>query len=200
MGTWIAEFFLRLTGWETEGERPRSPKVVLIAAPHTSNWDLAFLLALAMRYDMKPYWMGKHTLFRGPMGWVMRRVGGIPIRRHKREDVVQQMTRVFAERETLCLTVPPEGTRGHVPYWKSGFYHIARGAQVPVVLGYLDYARKRGGFGPEFQLTGDIPADMERIRIFYADKLGKFPACFGKVRLREEDGLATERRAAPPAP
>ena len=187
MGKWIAEVFLRVTGWETEGDAPRASKVVLIAAPHTSNWDLAFLLALAVRYDLRPEWMGKHTLFRGPMGWVMRRLGGIPIRRHLRENVVEQMTRVFAERESLCLTVPPEGTRGPAPYWKSGFYHIARGARVPLVLGYLDYARKRGGFGPEFHPTGDLAADMDRIRAFYADKVGRRPECFGEVRLREED-------------
>jgi 1-acyl-sn-glycerol-3-phosphate acyltransferase len=204
MGTWIAEWFLRLTGWETEGERPRSPRIVLVAAPHTSNWDLAFLLALATRYDMKLHWMGKHTLFRGPMGWVMRRVGGIPVRRDLRQSLVQQMADTFAERQTLVLTVPPEGTRGRSEYWKSGFYHIARSAGVPLVLGYLDYARKRGGFGPEFHPTGDVGADMERIRAFYADKVGRYPECFGEVRLREEGAphaaVAVDPDPAVPSP
>jgi 1-acyl-sn-glycerol-3-phosphate acyltransferase len=185
--SFVTEAFLRLTGWEIEGERPRARKFVLIAAPHTSNWDLAYLLALASRYGIKPCWMGKHTLFRPPFGWLMRRLGGIPIRRHLRENVVEQMTRAFAEREELCLTVPPEATRGRAECWKSGFYHIARGARVPIVLGYLDYARKRGGFGPEFHPTGDVVADMDRIRAFYADKVGKHPECFGEIRLREED-------------
>ncbi|MBW2316381.1 MAG: lysophospholipid acyltransferase family protein [Deltaproteobacteria bacterium] len=186
MGRIIAEIFLRITGWDAEGERPTSKKFVLIASPHTSNWDLAYLLACTMRYKIRPRWMGKHTLFHGPMGWVMRAVGGIPIRRHLRENVVEQMTRQFEERDELCLTVPPEGTRGLTPFWKSGFYHIARSAQVPIVLGYLDYARKRGGFGPEFEPTGDIKADMDHIRAFYAGKVGKHPENFGEIRLREE--------------
>lgn len=194
----IAQLFLRWTGWEIEGPKPRSPKIVLVAAPHTSNWDLAYLLALAVRYDLRPRWMGKHSLFRGPMGWVMRGLGGIPVRRDRRGNLVEQMTRVFAEREELCLTVPPEGTRGRAECWKSGFYHIARGAGVPIVLGYLDYARRRGGFGPEFHPTGDLVADMDRIRAFYADKVGRYPECFGEVRLREEAEEAVPvARAAP---
>lgn len=195
----IADLFLRITGWEIEGERPKAARFVLIAAPHTSNWDLAFLLALAMRYGIRPRWMGKHTLFRGPMGPVMRAVGGIPVRRHLRENVVQQMARALTEHDELCLTVPPEGTRDWVPTWKSGFYHIARTANVPISLGYLDYRRKRGGFGPELLPTGDLKADMDVIRAFYADKVGKYPECFGEVRLREElddDGLGDEVEAA----
>jgi len=186
VGRFVADLFLRITGWETEGERPSAAKYVLIAAPHTSNWDLAYLLALAARYGVRPYWMGKHTLFRGPMGPVMRALGGIPVRRHLRENVVQQMARAFTERDELCLTVPPEATRGAAPYWKSGFYHIARTARVPIHLGYLDYARRRGGFGPELVPSGDLVADMDVIRAFYADKVGRHPECFGEIRLREE--------------
>jgi len=203
IGRFIADLFLRITGWEIEGEAPAADKFVLIAAPHTSNWDLAYLLALAMRYGVRPRWMGKHTLFRGPMGPVMRAVGGIPIRRHLRENVVQQMARAFVEHDTLCLTVPPEGTRGQAPMWKSGFYHIARTANVPISLGYLDYARKRGGFGPELLPTGDLKADMDVIRAFYADKVGKHPECFGEIRLREElddDELGDELETAAPEP
>jgi 1-acyl-sn-glycerol-3-phosphate acyltransferase len=195
MDRWIAERFLRATGWETEGSLPDTKRFVLIAAPHTSNWDLAYLLALATRYGVRPRWMGKHTLFRGPMGPVMRAVGGIPVRRDRRQNVVQQMARAFTEHETLCLTVPPEGMRARAPYWKSGFYHIARTARVPIVLGYLDYARKRGGFGPAFEPTGDLRADMDRIRAFYADKVGRYPACFGEIRLREEDDDAWDDTA-----
>jgi len=197
---WITEAFLRATGWEIEGERPCAEKFVLIAAPHTSNWDLAYLLALSARYGIRPRWMGKHTLFRGPIGPVMRALGGIPIRRHLRENVVEQMAREFAERETLCLTVPPEGTRGRAPAWRSGFYHIARAARVPIVLGYLDYARRRGGFGPALEPTGDLVADMDVIRAFYADKTGRHPACFGEVRLREEPAPDPFLEAAPVEP
>ena len=182
----IARGFLRVAGWEPEGARPVEERFVLIAAPHTSNWDLAFLLALAAHFDLSISWMGKHALFRPPLGWLMRRVGGIPIVRHKRENMVQAMARAFEENERLALVVPAEGTRGYVAHWKSGFYHIARAANVPIVFGYLDYARRRGGFGPAFLPTGDVTRDMDEIRDFYADKVGRYPEKFGEVRLKEE--------------
>jgi 1-acyl-sn-glycerol-3-phosphate acyltransferase len=183
----LARAFLSVTGWKPEGERPTAKRFVLIAAPHTSNWDLAYLLALAQLFDVHVSWMGKHSLFRPPMGWVMRSVGGIPVVRHKRGNLVNEMAKEFHERSELALVVPAEGTRDWVPHWKSGFYHIARTAGVPIVLGYLDYRRKRGGFGPAIEATGDIPADMDRIRAFYADKTGLYPDQFGEVRLKEED-------------
>jgi 1-acyl-sn-glycerol-3-phosphate acyltransferase len=116
----------------------------------------------------------------------MRLSGGIPIVRHQRGDMVAQAARTFANSEKLVLVVPAEGTRGHVSHWKSGFYHIARTANVPIVLGYLDYPRRRGGFGPSIEATGDVSADMDKIRAFYADKVGRFPEQFGEVRLKEE--------------
>jgi 1-acyl-sn-glycerol-3-phosphate acyltransferase len=166
--------------------RPASPRFVLIAAPHTSNWDLAYLLALAESFDLRVSWLGKHTLFYPPLGFVMRRVGGIPVVRHQRGQLVAQATKLFAERETLALVVPAEGTRSRAEHWKSGFYHIARSAGVPIVCGYLDYARRRGGFGLTLDATGDVRADMDRIRAFYADKVGRYPEKFGPVRLQEE--------------
>jgi 1-acyl-sn-glycerol-3-phosphate acyltransferase len=96
------------------------------------------------------------------------------------------MARTFRESESLALVVPAEGTRGYTPHWKSGFYHIAQTAGVPIVLGYLDYARRRGGFGPAVHPNGDIRNDMDKIRTFYADKVGKYPDRFGEVRLKEE--------------
>jgi 1-acyl-sn-glycerol-3-phosphate acyltransferase len=159
---------------------------VLIAAPHTSNWDLAYLLALAETFDVRISWLGKHTLFRPPLGALMRSVGGIPVVRHQRGQLVAYATKLFAERAELALAVPAEGTRSRAEYWKSGFYHIARSAGVPIVCGYLDYARRRGGFGLSFEPTDDVRADMDRVRAFYADKVGRYPACFGPVRLKEE--------------
>jgi 1-acyl-sn-glycerol-3-phosphate acyltransferase len=182
----LARFFLKLTGWEAEGAKPLERRYVLIAAPHTSNWDLPYVLALAVIFEVKISWMGKHVLFRPPHGWLMRRLGGIPIFRHRRGNMVSQMARAFEECESLALVVPAEGTRAYVPYWKSGFYHIARTAKVPIVLGYLDYTRRRGGFGPAIHPTGDIRSDMDEIRDFYADKVGKHPDLFGEVRLKEE--------------
>ena len=186
MAPFLASLFLRLSGWEAEGEKPSAKKYVLIAAPHTSNWDLFYVLALAWMLGVKISWMGKHTLFRGPMGSVMRALGGVPVRRERSGNLVDQMADAFAGAGSLVLTVPAEGTRGYVPYWKSGFYHIARKAQVPIVLGYLDYARNRGGFGPELIPTGNVREDMDEIRAFYADVAGKHPESFGEIRLKEE--------------
>ena len=182
----LSALFLRIAGWEAEGSRPASQRFVLIAAPHTSNWDLAFLLALAQIYGIRVSWMGKHTLFRGPMGGLMRRLGGIPVRRDRSSDLVAQMASAIQQSEAIALTVPAEGTRGYTPHWKSGFYHIALAANVPIVLGYLDYARKRGGFGPELIPTGNISEDMDELRAFYADVSGKYPDKFGAIRLKEE--------------
>ncbi len=159
---------------------------MLIAAPHTSNWDLAYLLAIAVEMDVSVSWMGKHSLFRGPLGPLMRATGGIPIRRHLREGLVEQMARRFAESEDLVLTIPPEATRSRAPLWKSGFYHIAQRAGVPIVLGYLDYARRRGGFGGEFEPRGDLRREMDQVRAFYRDVQGRYPDCFAEPRLREE--------------
>lgn len=182
----LARAFLRLTGWEPEGRRPAARRFVLIAAPHTSNWDLAYLLALAWVLEVKIAWMGKHQLFRGPMGTIMRKVGGVPVRRDRRNDLVQQMADLIRDSDAIALTVPAEGTRDYVPHWKSGFYHIARRAEVPIVLGYLDYSRRRGGFGPELIPTGEISQDMDEIRAFYADKRGRYPDLEGEIRLKEE--------------
>jgi 1-acyl-sn-glycerol-3-phosphate acyltransferase len=182
----LARAFLRWNGWSPEGRSPAARRFVLIAAPHTSNWDLAYLLAFSVVFGVKVHWMGKHQLFRGPMGRVMRRLGGIPVRRDRRNDLVQQMADRIREAERIALVVPVEGTRGYVPHWKSGFYHIALEAQVPIVLGYLDYARRRGGLGPEIVPTGDVRQDMEEIRAFYADKRGRHPDLEGEIRLKEE--------------
>ncbi len=182
----LAKLFLRVAGWEAEGAKPVAKKFVLIAAPHTSNWDLPLMLAMALVFDMKISWMGKHSLFRGPMGWIMRALGGIPVRRHRAGNLVDQMARAFDEAESLCLTIPAEGTRSYVTHWKSGFYHIARKAGVPIQLSFLDYAHKRGGLGPSLMPTGDLRQDMDEIRDFYIDKVGLYPDMFGEIRLKEE--------------
>jgi len=182
----LAALFLRLTGWQSDGRTPAARKYVLIAAPHTSNWDLPYLLAFAVVFDVRVTWMGKHTLFRGPMGWVMRWLGGTPVRRDRSGDLVQQMADAIDAADSIALVVPAEGTRSYTPYWKSGFYHIARTAGVPIVLSYLDYTRRCGGFGPELLPSGDITEDMDDIRAFYEGKQGLYPEKMGEVRLKEE--------------
>lgn len=193
----LARLFLAITGWKAEGARPEPARYVLIAAPHTSNWDFPYLIAFAALYGIRISWMGKDSLFRRPFGVVMRALGGIPVRRHARENLVIAMARAFDEYDELTLVVPAEGTRGHVEHWKSGFYHIAHTAGVPIVMSYLDYARKVGGFGPVLHPTGDVGEDMDVVRAFYADKLGKYPELFGDIRLLEEKEDSTTSASQP---
>ena len=166
---------LRLFGWQLEGQPPDRSKFVLIAAPHTSNWDLPVMLAIAFVYQIKVYWMGKHTVFRGPMGPVMKWLGGIPIDRRSPHNMVNQAAAQFGTVDDLILAVPPAGTRGWTRSWKTGFYYIAHEAQVPISLGFLDYGRKVGGFGPTLTTSGDIQADIVQIREFYDKVTAKHP-------------------------
>ncbi len=182
----FAKWFLRMTGWKQEGEIPAARGYVLIAAPHTSNWDLIYLLAHAWAFGVKVSWMGKHQIFGGPAGPLMRALGGIPVRRDRAGGLVGQMAEAFEKNPSLVLTVPPEGTRGYVPYWKSGFYQIAKAAGVPIVMSFLDYGRRVGGFGPALVPTDDVRADMDEIRAFYSDKEGLYPDDVGEIRLKEE--------------
>ncbi len=197
----LGELYLRLGGWRRVGEQPPDYKCVLIAAPHTSNWDLPAMLAFAWAYEFRPRWMGKRELFSGPWGPLMRWLGGIPIDRRSPHGVVAQLAQVFAEQERLWLVVPPEGTRSYRDHWKSGFYHIAAEAEVPIVLTVLDWGRKEGGFGPTVRPSGDLPRDMDQIRAFYAGREGKRPAQVSQIRLREEAPRPTDdpRTAAPGA-
>ena len=169
----LALFLMWIFRWRIEGKLPDTPKFVLIAAPHTSNWDLPVMLSLAFAFRTGLFWMGKDTLFRRPFGAIMRWLGGIPIDRSKSHNVVEQSAEHFRKAESLVMVVPPEGTRQKVRYWKTGFYRIAESAGVPIALGFLDYRRKVGGFGPAVVPTGDIEADMETIQAFYANITGK---------------------------
>jgi 1-acyl-sn-glycerol-3-phosphate acyltransferase len=183
----LARTLLYLAGWEAVGTRCADKKVVLVAGPHTSNWDFACLLAITRALDTKASWIGKHTLFRWPFGPIMRAVGGIPIRRDRPDGVVEQIVRAFDEEETLMLAITPEGTRSYTPYWKSGFYRIAKAAGVPIQLAFSDYVQRRGGFGPSFMPSDDVRADMDKIRAFFADVTPRHPDQVSEIRLREEE-------------
>jgi 1-acyl-sn-glycerol-3-phosphate acyltransferase len=171
----LSILYLKMIGWHREGNLPDIPRYVIVVAPHTSNWDFPIGLAFAFVLKLRGYWLGKDSLFRWPFRGFFRWLGGIPIDRSKSSDVVAQMVQIFRERAKLTMVLAPEGTRKRVSHWKSGFYHIARGADVPIVLAFLDYLRKAGGIGPVFKPTGDIEADMEFIRAFYATVKGKYP-------------------------
>lgn len=167
--------FLKLTGWTIEGALPpEAKKSVFIAAPHTSNWDLPYTLMVAFALRLNPYWMGKHSIFKAPFGGVMRWLGGIAVHREQSNNLVAASAEAIRLAHTpLQLIVPPEGTRNKTRYWKTGFYYIAVGAQVPIVMAYMDYSTKRSGLGPLFYPTGDLQADMAYIKAFYAPFKGK---------------------------
>lgn len=184
---WFGRTTLRLLGWRIVGERPTVPKYVLITAPHTSNWDFPYMMLYGMAMGIRPRWVGKHTLFRAPFGGLMRWLGGIPVRRDAAHQMVDQLVETFRASDRLALVMPPEGSRSRMPYWKSGFYYVARGADVPIVMSYLDFSRREGGIGPMLQPGGDMVADMAHLRAFYADKRGLYPEKESPVRLKQED-------------
>ena len=173
-------FFLRCKGWKVEGALPANmPKCVLIAAPHTSNWDLPYTLMVAFALRLNVYWMGKSGLFRAPFGPLMRWLGGIAVDRSKTSNLVAaSAAAITAADGPLQLVVPPEGTRNKTRHWKTGLYYIALQAQVPIILAFMDYERKVSGLGPTFTPTGDVDRDMAQIKLFYAPIKGKRPLQF----------------------
>jgi 1-acyl-sn-glycerol-3-phosphate acyltransferase len=179
----FARWLLGLLGWRVEATLPAVPKYVVIGAPHTSNWDFPYGVLAMWAIGFRYRWIGKHTLFRWPFGGLMRALGGIPVDRRARHNFIGQMREIFAREPELVLIITPEGTRRRTEHWKSGFYYIARAAQVPIALGFIDYRGKRIGVGPSFTPSGDIAADMAVIRAFYADKIGRYPAHQGEIRI-----------------
>ena len=168
----VARVGLRLSGWRVEGQFPADSRYVLIGAPHTSNWDFPLALGVCFACNVKIYWMGKSSLFRGLAGLVMRWLGGIPVNRDKPGGLVGQMITAFGRQPELVLAIPPEGTRSRVSEWKTGFYYIAQRAGVPVLPVYVDGARKVVGIAPLFYPTGDLEGDLPKIRAIYAGKQG----------------------------
>lgn len=168
----VAALLLALLGWRVVGALPRQQKYVLIGAPHTSNWDFPLMLLAVLKIGMDVHWLGKSTLFKAPFRSLMQWLGGIPVDRSKSNNLVTQLIELFRERDDLVLLIPPEGTRKKVERWKSGFYYVASGASVPILLGFLDASRKELGFGPMFDTTGDYETDLREIQKFYADKRG----------------------------
>ncbi len=182
----LGKRFMKFKGWEFEGKLPPQGKFMLICAPHTSNWDFIYLLAIMFMLRIKVSWMGKHTLFKKPFGKFMRWLGGIPIDRRSTHGVVDQIADYYNKHDDLIIAIAPEGTRKKTDHWKSGFYHIANKAQVPLLLGYVDFVNKKAGTGPAFIPTGDMQKDMDIIRDFYQDIRGDHPEMESDIVLREE--------------
>lgn len=189
----IARLWLLLWRWTSvpaSGEVP--DRCVMIAAPHTSNWDFPLTLALARVNGVKISWLGKKSLFRGPAGPVMRWLGGVPIDRSAPGGMVASLAGTFDGRDRLVLVVPAEGTRSRTEHWKSGFFRIAEMAEVPIVCAFVDRRTRTGGFGPVIWPSGDLAADMDRIRAFYTGMEGLKPGRFGEVRLKDEESLRAD--------
>jgi 1-acyl-sn-glycerol-3-phosphate acyltransferase len=172
---WLGRSVLKLMGWRIEGELPRLDKFVAIGAHHTSNWDFVIFIAVKFVLRLNARWFGKHSIFCWPFGALMRSWGGIPIHRGQQGNTVEQAVRAFADNQEFILVLSPEGTRKKVERWKMGFYHIALGAGVPIVLGALDYQNRRVVIGPTFQPTGDEQADLRAMLDFFRPFVPKKP-------------------------
>ena len=190
---WIARTLLRLLGWQLKGDAPTRSKLVVIGAPHTSNWDLPFMLLASLAFRTPGVFMVKDSVFWWPAGPIMRWVGGIPVNRRQRASAVQQMAQAFEQSEILRLVITPEGTRRKVRQWKTGFYWIAHSAGVPILPGYIDFKRKEMGVGPYMTTTGDFEADFAKIQAFYQEKAGVTPQCKPREeRVPADEGLRRE--------
>lgn len=166
---------LKLIGWKAIGRPIENARFVLIGAPHTSNWDFPLMLMVVLKLRLKVFWMGKHSLFPFPVGWFMKWLGGIPVDRSRAQNLVDQTVAQYKSNPEMIVLVPPEGTRSRVKEWKTGFYRIAVNAEVPVLMGFVDAAKKEAGLADFFHPTGELEVDMQAIRAFYADKVGINP-------------------------
>lgn len=164
---------LRLGGWHMRGAFPEVDKMVIIVAPHSSGWDAIWGLGMKLALGLDIAFMAKAELFSGPIGWVLRRLGGFPVNRSSSAGVVEQVAERYRSRETLWVALAPEGTRRRVEQWKSGFWRIARAAEVPVLCVYFHYPEKVIGVGPLLRMTGSLDEDMARIRDYYRPWMGK---------------------------
>ncbi len=182
----LAKWILKRSGFELVGGKPENDHTVMIASPHTSNWDFPLALLIGWALELNMRWVGKKEMFPPVVGWLWRKLGGIPVDRSSAGSVVDDLVNMFVPGERITIVLPVSGTRGHTPYWKSGFYRIARAADVPVVPAFVDYTAKTCGVGDPIDLTGNVTADMDRFREFYDGVEGKHPENDGPVILREE--------------
>lgn len=169
---------LKLGGWKVVNVAPATGSYLIIAAPHTSNWDFPLGIAIAFHLRLKVYFIAKHTLFNGFAGPIMRWLGGVPLNRGASKNFVDASVEIYANSENLIFAIAPEGTRSSVGRWKTGFYHMAKGANVPLALAYFDFSKRIGGIGKMLNTTKNIDADMQAIADFYEPVMGKYPNNF----------------------
>jgi len=176
---------LKAMNFTFKGAPPDVDKFVIIAAPHTSNWDLPLMLACAYVSNLKISWLGKSTIFRGIGRPFFSWLGGVPVDRTASTGMVAQVAEIYKQREQLAIAIPPSGTRTRTDGWKTGFYYIALEAGVPIVMSYLDFSKREAGFGPMIMPSGDIEADFEIFREFYKEKRGRYPEWTSEVCVRK---------------
>jgi 1-acyl-sn-glycerol-3-phosphate acyltransferase len=181
-----ARAVLRLAGWDVRVAWPPVPRCVIIVYPHTSNWDFVVGYLAKLACGLPLHFAGKDSLFRWPLGPLFRRMGGIPVNRRERTGLVGALAHEMASRARMWLAIAPEGTRAYTDHWKSGFYRLALEAGVPVGLAYIDWRERVVGLDTYLALTGDVAADLERIRAAYAGKAGKRPQQASAIRFRPE--------------
>lgn len=169
---------LRLARWTIRGELPGEPKFVVIVAPHTSNWDFIICVAAMFALDVRVHWFGKSSLFRGPLGWLLRALGGLPVRRDTSRGVVAEMVDVIRAQPRFILGLAPEGTRRHVSEWRTGFYHIAERAGIPIVPVALDWGRREIAIGERIYTAGDPAGEIAALRARYHSAMALNPGGF----------------------
>lgn len=174
----VGRAILRLAGWRVEGAMPAAPRFVAIAAPHSSNWDFVIGMAAVFGLGLDVRFIGKDTLFRPPLGWLMRALGGQPVNRRVPQGVVGQLTAAMRQHDRYVLGLAPQGTRAAGAPWRTGFYHIACAAGVPIFPVAFDYPSRTLRLGPLFHPTGELAADLPRLQAFYE-------GCHGRQRKKK---------------
>jgi 1-acyl-sn-glycerol-3-phosphate acyltransferase len=183
---WLGRAGLWVFGWRPEAEIPDTPKFILVGYPHTSTWDFPLFILTAWALGVRSRWAGKKSLFKGPLGGLFRALGGVPVDRSGGKNMVATVVELFEQNERLIFGIAPSGSRSYTSHWRSGFYHMARAADVPLVLGSVDFARRTGCLLEVIHLTGDVAKDMDRIRAGYAQVRGRNPERQTPVRLKQE--------------
>ncbi|MCH8170895.1 MAG: lysophospholipid acyltransferase family protein [Bacteroidetes bacterium] len=180
----FSKILLKVLGWEVILKLPEQKKYVIIAAPHTSNWDFFFFILLLWSTRLKFEWAGKHTIFKGPAGFILKKMGGIPINRSIKNNLVNKIVEKFNNKEEYIFLVAPEGTRSKIKYWKAGFYYIAKSVNVPIVLGFIDYKTKTIGFDNSFFPSEKLEDDINMLKDFYGSKTGLHPEKYGEPKFQ----------------
>ena len=182
---YLSKIILKIAGWHVDMIQPEEKKYILIGAPHTTNWDLPIGLLCFWSLQMRLTWIGKKQLFVGPLNYLFRALGGIPVDRSVSTGFIEQVAQQFDHREEMILGITPEGTRSRTDYWKTGFYYIALTAKVPIYLAYADYPSRTVGFREKIIPSGDFDKDFEKIKLFYENIKGKYPENQGPIKTKQ---------------